>query len=118
MKGHITRASTIITAALLVAGGAVAPASASVHCDFSTLSAATDDATYTSKRATDDEAGLLAKVAAAKDKYDRHKVTDSIRKLTDYQSKVTALLGQGKLESGGTDLVALADEVIACVRGA
>ena len=120
MKGHIARASTIVAAALLVAGGAVAPAGAAEEnhdCDteFGALDDATEYATFTSRRADQDQAGLIDKATNAAWKFRANKVRDSLQKLEDYRMKVIALDTQNKVQDASAMLEAQ-DAAVTCVK--
>lgn len=101
---------------------AAVPASAQECEDMITaFKEKTGAATYTTPK---DETGLLTKLDDALTKLSRGKTMNAIQKLTDYISKVVALINQGKIFEGtladGTivtpqDLVAGVDAAIQCL---
>lgn len=116
MRGHIARASTTVAAALLIAGGAVAPApaaEANTACDteFAALVQATEDAKLTSRRKAEDRQGLIDKATNAALKFRANKVGDSLQKLGDYWTKVDGLVTQNKVEDASGMLAGQADAV-------
>jgi phage gp36-like protein len=86
------------------------------------LRALTQAVTYTNP--AKDLAGLLGKVDEASSKLASGKYADAIQKLTDYRTKVSTLIAQGKIAAGvdangntvtPQDLIAGADAAIACI---
>lgn len=118
MFHRTTRRSTVVVATLLMAGGAIAPASASAAeantaCDteFAALVQATEDASFTSRRAAQDQQGLIDKAYMAQSKFQINKVADSLQKLDDYSTKVTTLASTGKVADASGMLAAHAAAV-------
>ena len=89
--------------------------------EFVPLTEATEGVQYLSRRnAVKDEAGLLGKIEAAKEKLMAEKTDDSDGKLADYQAKVVQLRAAGKIveiaDGESVDLLALAQDARECVK--
>ena len=116
MKGHLTRASTIVAAALLIGGGVVAPAGAAANtaCDteFTDLVQATEAASFT--RPAKDQTGLRDKALMAQSKFQINKIDDSLQKLEDYRMKLESLVTQNKVVDASAMLMAHA-AAVTCV---
>jgi hypothetical protein len=107
----------IVAAALLIAGGAVAPAGGvevTTECGLKDLADATGAADFNNDR---DRAGLVLKVENASVKFTQRKYSDSEAKIWDYYSKVYALKTRNKMDQAdGTDLMEAATGVIDCLQ--
>lgn len=119
MTRRITQSSLVLAAVLLVTSGAVTTAGAvepntACKAEFDAMTSATRAAEFTSKRALQDEEGLLAKVGEAEAKFRMNKVADSLQKLTDYATKVSSLTAQGKVNDA-TGMVSAHAAAVACV---
>ena len=120
---HRTRVATVLAAVLVggmavpaVAARPVAPDPDPVLADcYTDLYAATDWATYTSKRNPEqDENGLKWKIINSNTYYLKDQTTGAVQKMEEYRAKVVSLLAEHKVKSDD-DLVVMADQTIACI---
>ena len=82
------------------------------------LKTATQNATFIGQNAEKDRAGLVGKLDSASAKLDQDKVQDALINLQSFRNKVEALDQQGKIaHADAVNLIAGADEAIACVQG-
>ena len=99
--------------------GAVAAQVTIVDCTarIDALIAQTGTAQFSGQSAQKDSTALVGKLTAAREALEAGKFADAIRKLTDFQNKVTTLGTQGKLDAGdASELAAAAGDAIVCIQ--
>jgi hypothetical protein len=115
----------MLVLALLAILAAAVPASAQTT-DVTTCQALIDQVRLSTETTTfvntNDQTGLLGKLASATSKLEQGKPADALRSLTQFQDKVETLVLQGKLDAADADILLTGDadsagvnEAITCV---
>jgi hypothetical protein len=110
----------IVLSALLWVAAQPAQAQTVDECqaDIAALRTQTQSATFVGQNSAKDQAGLVGKLDSANAKLSQGKFQDALANLQSFRARVVALDQQSKiLDSDASNLVAGADEAVACVQG-
>ena len=87
------------------------------QADIAELRAQTLSTSFIGQNAAKDQSGLVGKLDSASAKLSQGKFQDALANLQSFRTKVVTLEQQGKISpADATDLIAGADEAIACVQ--
>ena len=102
--------------ALAVPPAASAATAQECQTQIESLAAATDSATFIGKNAAKEETGLLRTLAGAAETLAAGKLSDTVKKLSDFRSHAVTIGEAGKLDPADAEVLAqAADEAILCV---